>query len=251
MSKLQKRIDKLQRSEGGRLGFGQMVREKPRAMLLGALASDAAGAQAAVSAGVDVVVLKAGSANDASTAAKSLETEAAIGAWLNQLSVSEGVSLRDAGCDFVVCSAGGVAAAAIESDKLGLVLELADDVEDSELRILGPLGLEGLLVTFSISGPMSVADQLRLVRLAGMSGSPLLVVVDAVPPAGDLRVIRDSGGAAVILPASTSPQGFAEASAALQAIPPRRTRKDSSDLAIVPSGGSGNHEHEHEDDEDD
>lgn len=251
MSQLQKKIQRIQRREGPRLGFGPSVREQPRAMLLGVLVNDAAGARAAAAAGADVVILQTTDASSAVAAVKGAEAkDTAIGAWLPALDEASATALREGGCDFAVGTLEGTASAAVDSEAMGQVIVAGEDMDDTTLRALAPLSLDGLFVARE-GGPMTLAQQLGLVRLASFSGTPLLVTVAIAISVSELRVLRDSGVGVVVAPATASPPELEALNANLRAVPaPKRGRRDGADIAIVPAAAAAaGHEHDDGDDE--
>src|SRR5690606_17916526 len=128
-------------------GFGQVAREKPRAVLLGALVRDARAGQQAVDAGVDLLIVRA---NDAAGAAKVLneigDVKPPRGVWLSELGIDDGKAMVDAGADFVASPLDGTIAEAVDGDAIGQVLAVTQDMEEATLRALGPLGLDALFV---------------------------------------------------------------------------------------------------------
>lgn len=252
MSRLQKAISRVQRREPSRgIGFGSQSREQPRAALLGILAESGAAAKAALGAGVDVVIIRA---SNATGAAKEVKAAAggpngtAVGVWLAQVDDAGGSALAEAECDFVVGTLEGTAATAVDTERMGQVLALVADVDDTTLRSLAPFGLDGLVVEHG-SGAMSLAIQLQLVRLASFASTPLLVTVTPDAPLAELRVLRDSGAACVLLPAGTSADGIKAMSDRLRALPPRKARKEGGDIALVPAMGTGGGHDEHVEDD--
>jgi 2-keto-3-deoxy-6-phosphogluconate aldolase len=173
MSQLQKRIHKIQRREGPGIGFGRVAREQPRAMALIATARNAAEAQAAIDAGADAVLLDAGGASAAAAAMKDIASEKlAVGAGLASLSEADAGALNDAHCDFVVSPLETTDSAAVDTEKMGQLVVATLDMDDNTLRALGPLGLDGLFVQRD-PGPMTLAQQLGLVRLANCASSAI------------------------------------------------------------------------------
>ena len=250
MSQLQKRIQRLQRREGPAIGFGRVTREQPRAMALIATATDAASIQAALDAEADAVLVEASSASAAASAMDGIATEKlAFGDVLNSVSESDAEALRKAKCDFIVSPLDSTDSAAVDTEKNGQVGVADLDMEDNTLRVLGPLGLDGLYVKRS-GGAMTLGQQLGLVRLASFASTGLIVTVDANAGAGELRVLRDSGTLAVVAPAGTSALGLKALSDALKAGPaPKKGRRESGDIAIVPSARAGAEEEGEDDDE--
>lgn len=243
MSQLQKKMEKIQRPEGPRLGFGPVSREKPRAMLLGVLAASVDEARAAQSGGADVVLLQ-----DATPAAvkDAVGEGACVGALVDSLDEAGAAALKEAGCDFAVAAPAATLAAAVNGEAMGHVVQLSLEEPESFLRGLAPLGLDGLYVG-EIAGALTLAQQVDLVRTASMAGAPLIVRVQADVTSGHLRMLRDSGVGVVLAPAGAD---LAALDAALRAVPPPRSaRKGQRDLALVPSVATGHDDHDHDDDE--
>ena len=238
MSQLQKTIAKLQRREGPSIGFGPVNREQPKAMALVARVRSAAEARAALEAGADAVLFHFG---DAATTAKEMEGVAgpkvAVGALLDRLTEDDASVLRAVGCDFVVSPPETTDSAAVDADQMGHVVIASESMEDNVLRALGPLGLDALYVERP-HGPMKLAGQLGLVRIASFANTGLMATIDTSASISDLRVLRDSDLAAI--------------ASRLRAVPaPRKGKRGGNDVAIVPSvrpASPEEHEHEEEDD---
>ncbi len=249
MSQRQKRIQNLQRREGPAIGFGRVSREQPRAMGLIATARNAAEIQAALDAEADAVIVDAGGATAAAAAMQGIASDKlAIGALLARLSEADAAALREAKCDFVISPLDTTDSAAVDTEKNGQAVVASLDMEDNTLRALAPLGLDGLFVQRA-GGAMTLGQQLGLVRLASFASTGLIVTVEAGAGVGELRVLRDSGTAAVVAPAGTSPDGLKALSDTLKAVPaPKKNKREGSDMAIVPAtrGGEEEEEHEHE-----
>lgn len=251
MSQLQKRIQRLQRRDGPAIGFGRVTREQPRAMALVAVASKPAEIQAALDAEADAVIVSASNGEAAAKAMDGIATEKlAVGAQLASLSEADAETLRKAKCDFVISPLETTDSAAVDTERMGQVVVAPKDVEDNTLRALGPLGLDGLFVERS-AGAMTLGQQLGLVRLASFSSTGLIVTIGAKPTVGELRVLRDSGALAVVAPAEASAAELKALSEALKAVPaPKKSKREGSDMAIVPSSVKAGAEAEGEDDDD-
>lgn len=250
MSELQKRIGRIQRREGPRIGFGAVAREQPRAMLLGVAVTDAKAARAAAAAGADAVIVRGDAQSAATVIAALREEKLCAGAQVEALDDAGAERLRAAGCDFVVSTLEGTAATAVDSEQMGQVLALAADVDDNTLRALGPLGLDALFVDRA-GIPTTLRGQLELVRLASFSGTPLLVTVSGSATPGELRVLRDSGGVMIVPPTGTTTEDLQALVAALKAVPaPKRARRDGQEMALVPSLPHAAHEGEEVEDPD-
>lgn len=251
MSQLQKKIARVQRREGASIGFGAATRQEPRAMLLAALISGPDAAKAAVDAGADVVILK----GEATTQAKAVERLVAdkltVGVWTDALDEAAAETLAKAGCDFVISSLAGTASAAIDTDRMGHLVIASEALDDTTLRSIGPLGLDGLFVERA-AGAMTLAQQLALVRISSFASSQLMATISADAAVSELRVLRDSGVASVVLPMDASAAQIKKAVDALKAVPaPRRSRDNAREIALVPSVAAGHAEEEDDDDDDD
>ena len=252
MSHLQKRIQRLQRRDGPAMGFAQVVREQPRAMALVALVSNAKDAHAALDAGADAILLEAGNAAAVATALKGLANDkVAVGALVASLTESDAEALRNAKCDFVVSPLDSTDSAAVETDKMGQVVAATLDMEDNTLRALGPLGFDGLFVQRA-GGPMTLGQQLGLVRVASFASTGLIVTVEPSATVGELRVLRDSGAVAVVAPAGTSEKNLKALGETLKAVPaPKKGKRDGADIAMIPATKGIEEEHEHEEEHED
>lgn len=247
MSQLKKKIERLQKRDGPPIGFAKVARDQPSAMLLGVIAGDAKVTTQALQAGADFAVVRAESKAAGGTVKQLVGEGACIGAWLPSLDEAGAEALREAGCDFAICSPEGTVSAAVDTDKMGHVLEIPrEGFEDSMLRALGPLGLDALLYEGEATG-LTLAGQLQLVRLAAFSSTPLLAVLATDPSPSDLRTLRDSGCGGVIVSGDLKAGRIQALLEALKSVPaPRRPRRDSPDVAIVPSMAA-HADHEEED----
>lgn len=247
MSELQKRIGRIGRRESTAIGFAAPAKERPRAMLLGAIASDGATARAAADAGADAVIVEAGTAVSAAEQLKALEGSKAVpGVLVPSLDEAGAEALKAAGCDFVICTLEGTAAAAVDTDRMGCVVVASSQLDDTTLRSLAPLGLDGLYVVRQ-AGAMTLATQLGLVRLASFAGSPLLVTVSPSASMPEIRALRDSGAVMAIAPAGSTAEQLGELSEALRSVPvAKKGRGNQRDIALVPSLPAASAEHEEE-----
>lgn len=131
-------------------------------------------------------------------------------------------ALRQAGADFAVIEPGEALAEALLEEKIGYVLTLDRDADDTRLRLLGDIGLEAVVVP-TPAQPLTVERMLSLRRIAALTRTPLLV---EVPPDADvslLQVLRDSGVTGVMV--NSSGIGKLEALRERIASLPRRGRR--------------------------
>lgn len=252
MSQLKKMIARLGRPQNSGIGFGTVTRERPKALLLAALATDAAAAKQALAAGADIAIACAADSAGVRSIIEGLAgANATAGAWVSAIDAAGAEALRAAGCDFVISTIEGTSAEAVDPEKMGVVLAVDGGLDDTTLRAIAPLGLDGLFVERA-PGSMSLAAQIELVRLATLSGTPLLVTVAADVSVSELRVLRDSGASTVVLPETATSEQVVALAERLRAVPSRKSKREGQDVALVPSVGFGTaeHEHEHEEEED-
>ena len=237
MTRLQQAISRIQRREGPRLGFGAPTREQPRAMLAAALASSSGAVPALAAAGADVIILEAADAASYASAVSDIDSgDAVLGVVLARLDGDAAARLGDAGCDFAVSPLEETASVAIDPEGIGVVIRASANLSDATLRAVGPLGLDGIYLEVPAAS-LGLPEQLELVRLASLTSTPLVAAVGGVPGVADLRVLRDSGVAAVVLPAAASVEQLEELVTNLKAVPaPNRARRErSGEAALVPS----------------
>lgn len=251
MSELQKKISKAGKREAqGGLGFGNVKRELPRAMVLAARVRTEAEAEAASAAGADCVIFSGLDAKAAAAAIKPL-AKVCAGAQVVALDEAGAQALTDAGCDFVISPLDTTDAMAVDAEKLGHVLEAPADASDTLLRALAPFGLDALYVDGAHTS-MTMAARLELVRLSSFASSSLMVPVGVGAAMNSLRVLRDSGVGVVVAPAGASAAELGALSDALKAIPAPKRERRGGEIAMVPSVRTATeHEHDDEDDADD
>jgi hypothetical protein len=250
MSQLQKKIARIGRSDGPGIGFASAKREKPKAMLLAVLATDAEAAKKALGAGADVLIACGPDGAKTKALIRAMGgNDNTVGAWVSGLDESGAAALQEAGCDFVISTLEATAAGAVDPEKMGLVLVVTTDIQDTILRSLSPFNLEALFFERT-QGAMSLADQVELFRFASLSGSQLLVTVATDVSATELRVLRDSGVAVVVAPEGSTAEQVTSLAQRLQEIPVKKIRRDGGDIALVPSAAT-RREHDHDDDDDD
>ncbi len=245
MSKLKKAMERAGKRENTPLGFARMEQAKRRAMILAVNAGSNKEASNAVAAGVDAVLLT-GSVDAAAVKAAG---EVPAGVIVDELSNAAATKLAEAGIDFIASPFARTTATAVDTNRTGHVISLDGDHDDATLRALGPLGLDALLVDRG-ADPLTLEQQAKFVRLAQLTSTPLLFKVTASIDGDELRVLRDSGGAGVVLPAGTSPADIEAMIKRLQEVPDAHRKDRGSDIAVLPALLGRSHEHEEEEEPD-
>ncbi len=232
------------------LGFAAAAAKKAAPTLLCLVRvgkNDAGKAEDAAKKGADGVIVDGLDAGKAKDFAKKAG-EAFVGAAVEHAERNAVSSLRDAGTDFAVMDIGSAMADALLEEKIGLVLSLNGDTEDTTLRLLGDLGLDALIVP-GPGGRLSVQELLALRRIAALARTPLLTEVKGDADADLLQALREAGVAGVIVDASDIGK-LGSLQERIAALPPRGRKKEERADAVLPAGGGGG-EHDHDDDDDD
>jgi predicted Fe-Mo cluster-binding NifX family protein len=244
MSKLSDRIRKAGKAESAPFGFAAAARPAPAPSLITVvrLNNDAGKAGDAAKAGADAVIVT----GDAGKL-KDVSGDAVLGVAADKLDRRAASALREAGADFVVLSQADLAEPMLE-EKLGFVLELRSDLDDVRLRLLGDLGLDAMILP-APAKPLTVERLVELRRVAALARTPLLVEDDGGAEASLLQLLRDSGVAGVVVPASAIGKlsGLRER---IVALPARGKRREEHVEALVPAQATVGHDHDDDYDDD-
>jgi len=241
MSKLGDRIRKAARVEQAAMGFMALARTQSPTMLclVRVAGNDTKRAAEAVEKGADVIILDHADGGAVKEQGKKAG-QAILGGRPERAERRDVAALREAGADFVVLDAQSAMAEALLEEKIGFVLEVESDADDTTLRLLGDLGLDALIVP-PPDGSLTLQKLLGFRRLAMLSRTPLLTAVDSDWDAGRLQALRECGVAGVIVDASSigNLQRLGETIASLPARGRRREeRTDASLPAQVMAGVS-------------
>jgi hypothetical protein len=250
MSKLSDRIRRASRVEPPPLGFAAAAARQaaPTMLCLVRLSrNDAGKMDEAVKKGADGVIvegLDAGKVKDAAGKAGA----GFIGVALDEASRPKVASLRDAGADFAVLNLESAMADALLEEKIGLVLSLNGETDDTTLRLLGDMGLDALVVP----GPgesLSVQELLGFRRLAALARTPLLTEIKVDAGRDLLQGLREAGVAGVIVDGSALGK-LESLKQQIAALPERGRKKEEKAEAMLPAGAmASGGDHDHDDDE--
>lgn len=232
MSKLRTRIRETALRRRGGLGFAPTATDHASSyVLVLAAVTDAAGASAAVESGAHAL-LYAG-ASDGVGAIVEAAGDIPVGCRLDTATADEANAIADAGADFLVFDDARTAADTLLERRLGYVLLLTGDANEERLRTIAPLNLDAILIGTPAETP-TVADQLRLRRIAELARAPLIIPVAAAVPASTLEVWRDSGAPSVLVPADGVTSLPTLVAASREVRPPREHSEERPD-PLVPS----------------
>jgi hypothetical protein len=247
MSKLSDRIKRSGKVEPAPIGFATSASRAASASMLTVVdtGADAGKIGDHAKKGADVVLWQ----GDAAALRKAkLPDGVILGVIAPAAGREEAAALREAGADFLVIDRDARGEALLD-DKLGFVMAIADTgaLEDAELRLMGELTLDALLVDAPDS-PMSVGDVLALRRVAALARAPLIVRSAPGIEAGTLQLLRESGGIGVALDASSAGK-LADLRKTIESLPERgRKGADKSEALVPASTSAGSHDHDDDDD---
>ena len=248
MSKLSDRIRKAARPEPAPLGFGAHAARasSPSLLVIVRLSSgDAGKAEEASKKGADAVIVDgadSGRAKDVSAKAAAV----ALGVRPSHADRKSVAGLRDAGTDFVVLDPESAMAEAMLEEKIGFVLDYRGDGDDTGLRLLGEVGLDAIIIP-SPPERFTLAELLKLRRLAALTRVPLMTAVKADSEAGYLHTLRDSGVAGVIIESSGLGK-LSDLQSRIASLPARGRRREERAEAVLPAA-TPSHDEDFEDDD--
>ncbi len=249
MSKLADAIRRSQRIEAAPMGFGA-ARLASKPTMLVAYLGPAARLAEATEKGADLVILDARSRrlspDDASKARPTAGT-LPLGAWMSLDGSESATSLREAGVDFLLVDADSTPAAALLDDKLGYVLSLPASPDELFLRSVEPLSVEAVFLQ-SLPAPLTVAGQMELMRVGMLTHKPLLAKVEPGADKSELECLRNAGVAVLVVEGAAD--GLVRLKETVQALPPRRVRRDERPMVTLPRAVV-QHDHDEDDDDDD
>lgn len=215
-------------------------------MLTVVRAQDANGAGEAAAKGADVVIVEKADAGKLKQAAEKAGS-ATMGAVLEKAARSDVASLVEAGIDFVVLEPASALAEALLDEKAGVVLRVEPSAEDTELRVLGDLSVDALLVRPPES-PLTLQAALRLRRIAGLARTPLLAPVDPAVDVSTLQALRDAGVVGVVIETSALSKLDGLKETILKLRPRGRRREDHTDATLPAGVAAGDDDDDWDDD---
>ena len=170
MSKLADKIKKATQIASGSLGFGAAKAIVEPTMVLLGFAKDVKDAAEMAKRGADAVVVSGAKPEPG----RDLSHHRRGGHQRQDRGRSD--RYREGGFDFVVFDPNHASATALQDEKVGYVLTLPHDFEESEIRTLEAFQLDAIDIG-SIEGVLTVRRQIDLRRTYAMTHKPLLAHV--------------------------------------------------------------------------
>lgn len=244
MSKLSEKIRKIGLAEPAPMGFAAVAtKEKPASLLTAVRLDDPGKAEDAASKGADIVIVDGVSPSKA----KGLDKVEAVVGVTGEFDHAAAKDLHKAGVDFIVLPGAAASATGLLEEKIGRVLSIELDADDTTLRLIGDLGLDALLMT-APELPLNVERLLTVRRVSALAHTALLIAVPSDIDVVSLRLIRDSGAAAVVIDDAGELKALRER---ILELPARGKAKEEKREPLLPLQSSGAYDDEDEDDWDD
>jgi hypothetical protein len=251
MSKLATLLRRLSHAEPAPMGFAAITgRAKNSEMLLAVQLekADAGAAGAAVKAGAAFLLLNASLEKDSS---KIQELTSAVdvpcGIFADTPSKETSERAKSAGLDFVVLPNDGAPAVLLLDEDNGYVMKVAEGASDTALRLMESLSIDALFGD-AAPHPLTIGQQLELRRTSGLTRKPLILKFNDESGSDELECLRDSGVAALLIEGVNATERLTAARTTVDAIRPRRRRRNDRDSTpVLPSVGRGTEEDDEED----
>jgi hypothetical protein len=253
MSKLVDKLERLSEGRGQPLGFGaaaSRVRILPMLLIAALPRGNAKAVAAASGAQVDAILVSSADEPRAAPVA-----DAPWGTCVDSVARDEMEQLAADGCDFVVFSAAGSQAAALNVETIGKVLRVDPSLDDSLARAIGRLPIDAVLLQqIGGDGKALTVEQLMVCeRLAAWSGKHIIADVPPGLPPGDIESLWGLGAQGLIVDLAVSdPEArLTEIREALEKLPTKRRRQGERLAASLPVSGSPSTAAPPEEDDDD
>ncbi|MCI0440944.1 MAG: hypothetical protein L0177_17700 [Chloroflexi bacterium] len=258
MSKFIEKLEKVGQQMPSPMGFGAMARRNdspPQVMLVGSvtaqeLAKNAKLAEAAVDA--ILVSLDSASKSAVEKVAGALK-DRLWGARVSGLDGEQAKQLKEQGCDFVVFGAEETAAAVLNDEELGKIIDLGSSLEEETARALHDFSIDAaFLAPEGKLHPLTVQKMIGVQRTISLLGKPFLVAVPSELGAGEIEVFRNAGIECLLVELSAA-DNIRKMKEAIDNLP-RRKPKAQSRTALIPHPhieGEPVHVDDGDDDDDD
>ncbi len=258
MSKFLDRMERITVAGPGGMGFGAARTEKtPGLALIGLVSGSYAKGLATVSKlALDAALL---SGIDNATGLKQIEKSLPSVPWgvkTSTLTEDSAREFRDGGCDLLAFSLENTAASALATDDAARILYIEADIEERELRAIGALPVDVLILPMKdVSGPWELANLAPVASISRRVDKYILVEVANAPSDKDLQALRNAGVHGLVLDVAAVGSDTLEKlkAAALQMPRQRPTGRGRATAtvpsSVFPSGATPQREEEPEEDE--
>ncbi|MCH7712753.1 MAG: hypothetical protein IIC99_03915 [Chloroflexi bacterium] len=259
MSKFLDRMERIALAGPGGMGFGVVRTEKTPGMALIGLVSGsyAKGLATVAKLALDAALL---TGIDNATGLKRLEKSLPSAPWgvrISSLTEDSAREFRDGGCDLLAFSLENTAASALATDDAARILYIEADIEERELRAIGALPVDALILPMKdVSGPWALADLAAVASISRRVDKYMLVEVADAPSASDLEALRNAGVDGLVVDvAAVGADDLQKLKSAALEMPRKGSNRRGRASAIVPASvfpsDAGPQREEEEEEEDD
>ncbi|MCH8813873.1 MAG: hypothetical protein IH957_02070 [Chloroflexi bacterium] len=251
MSKLSDRIRKTRLAAPKPIGFTAAAASAPaRTMLIIVRLSsrDVGKTEDAAEKGPDAIIVENPNISKFKSAAGK-SGEALCGAAIDNADREAVVSMAEAGADFVEIDFESGLAEAMLEENLGYVLAIGLEAKDSELRLIGDLPIDALIVP-PPKGKLTLGDALSLRRIATLARTPLFIEANSDIDVSALQALRSAGVVGVIVDESAIGK-LARLRKTIESLPSREPKREDHREVSLPMGVRASTDGGREDEEDD
>jgi hypothetical protein len=233
------------------MGFATVTgRTKNVEMLLATILEkpDPEAAKASAKAGAGLLMLADGDLEKGAAKIKVITSAVEIpcGMSLKERFEGAGNRARSAGLDFLVLQDDSAPASLLLDEEIGYVMTIEDDQSDTSLRLLESASFDALAGS-AIEHGFTIKQQLELRRISGLARKPLILKASDGLTSEELECLRDTGVAALLLEGPDAVERLAALKPIVDAMRPRRRRKDRDAASpTLPSMGHGGEDDEEE-----
>ncbi len=207
MSRLIDKLNQLSRAAPESIGFRtkQPASPKPKIQLVASLAQESIEQLAGYVNGADAGLLRISAPSSVTEAFQKINqavSDIPWGGWLQSTELVEIKEMIKAGCDFVVFPAANTPLTALNSDKVGKILEVEASLTEGLLRTVNELPIDAVLLIDGEQkeGYFLTWQHLMLFqRFANLLTKPLLVSIPSNVSAGELQALWKAGVDSVVI----------------------------------------------------
>ncbi len=240
MSRLIEQLKRARESTGGGMGFAPRptTASGPGLAVLAAVEASLAGSLGErLSAQVDAVVLRS---KDPGAWAKPEERADLWGVELTSDAAGFLATLREQGCDFLLFPP-DASVELLAEESLGRLLSVDPHASDGELRAMGSLDVDAVVVPLPDLRALTLGDLAALRRVMLLTGRPTILRCAGLPAEALLVPLRDAGAAGLLVevPGEAALDPLAHLREQAQRLPPSRRRSERLDASpqLGQSGG--------------
>ncbi|MDA1258261.1 MAG: hypothetical protein O3C10_10555 [Chloroflexi bacterium] len=252
------RFDALGRGNPAPMGFATRApaAAPPSMLLIGTAPAANVGMYADVK-GVDAILLTGADKLAVDTGPLSALKGKLWGASVGDIDFEGLGRLQDAGCDFIVPSAGDPSAAIMRDDDMSRGFEVDTSLSEDLARALDLMPIDFLVLTPPPGiWPLKLSGLIKLEGTISLIGRHFAIRMEQPPTADQLEIVRDLPVDALLIDlASSSADDLKRYRELINAMPPRKPRAGGGDHAVgaVSQTGtmSNSHQHDGNDDDDD